>query len=116
MRLGTVTKRVPAARRTPTLLELAWAAGIYEGEGTCTPTRSACSISQVDLWLLHRLQEMFGGTIECNRKFNPAKPNERPCSRWRLAGARARGFLLTIYSFLSPRRQAAIQLLLQGAP
>ena len=97
----------------PTPLDIAWAAGIYEGEGhalVANETRSASiGVTQKDEWLLLRLKELFGGSIYRDPM------HKRPCSVWCVTGARARGFAMTIFSFLSPRRQTRIkEMLLQG--
>jgi hypothetical protein len=92
------------ARAHPSLLDIAWAAGVYEGEGTCG-RNSEVSVTQKDRWILERLQYLFGGHI-C--KSGPS----RTCSLWQISGSRGRGFLMTIFSFLSPRRKAQARLTL----
>ena len=58
----------------PTTLDIAWAAGIHEGEGWCgrtsanrktgkTSTTETINIAQKDHWLLFRLKALFGGSI-----------------------------------------------------
>lgn len=104
--MGTLRK---AGRPTlwPTPHDIIWAAGIYEGEGTCgrsgaSRTGMRCeqvSIVQKDRWLVDRLYALFGGGVSRNRE----------SWLWNLSGARARGFLMSIYQFQSPRRQAQIQ-------
>lgn len=99
----------PPAIEHPTNLDIAWAAGIFEGEGWCgrtvrykngTGTGTRLSVGQKDRWLLDRLQALFGGTISVNhQRFGEFW-------YWRLSGPRCRGFLMTIYKFLSPRRKA----------
>jgi len=91
-----------APSQKPTVQDIYWAAGIYEGEGTCNNPKNSekVAVSQKDTWLLYRLQELFGGAIY---------PDHKPCSVWNLSGARARGFLQTIYMLLSPRRQEQIR-------
>jgi hypothetical protein len=87
----------------PTMSDIAWAAGIYEGEGHCRSVMGnsvRLSVSQKDLWILERLRSLFGGTVYL-RKPNGASV----CNQWYLSGTRARGFLFTIYSFLSPWRR-----------
>jgi hypothetical protein len=80
-------------------MDIAWAAGIYEGEGNARKHRrigSQVRISQKDPWILIRLKKMFGGSIlKTNIGIHVLG----------LHGARARGFLMTIYKFLSPRRK-----------
>ena len=86
----------------PTIQDIAWAAGIYEGEGSCQkkPYSTAVRIRQKDSWLPLRLKVLFGGSI-CYRKDGQLD--------WFASGSRARGFLMTIYKFLSPRRQKQIR-------
>jgi len=62
------------------------------------------SVFQKDRWILDKLQTFFGGSV----KIAPVDKRypEKVYHLWRIAGARARGFLMTIYELLSPRRQA----------
>lgn len=92
--LGVV--RSKPATRHPTLMEIAWAAGIYEGEGSAG--YSGISVGQRDRWILDKYQMLFGGHVKYDPKVE--------MHYWRASGTRARGFLMTIYSFLSPWRQA----------
>ena len=97
-----------APTQHPTSLDIAWAARIYEGEGCCKLTKAKkangqiagssiyVSVAQKDTWILVRLKTLFGGSI--------GKGNQ-VCSAWRLSGARARGFMYTIFAWLSPRRR-----------
>ena len=82
---------------SPTNMDIAWAAGIYEGEGGSRFHARSTSviIVQKDKWILYKLKRFFGGDIYKHGSF----------SSWRTSGTRARGFLMTIYSFLSPWRQ-----------
>lgn len=107
--LAHPTKKVPLI----TSQQIAWAAGIYEGEGFASiPTRSNRServeVTQKDRWLVDELQRLFGGTVRSQRQ------KEGSYWHWTLFGPRARGFLMTIYSFLSPRRRVHIQTVLRG--
>lgn len=105
---------------SPTIRDIAWAAGIYEGEGTCQSVKYAQGIAkgvavrvvQKDAWLTARLRELFGGSnskysIRCGSPKNPGE--RREYWHWDLYGSRAIGFLETIYVFLSPRRQEQIR-------
>lgn len=101
---------VPTAH--PTSLDIAWAAGIFEGEGSCYPDKRSdtarCQVAQNDVWLLNRLKALFGGSVQTRRGrsgFNRAAHT----FAWYASGPRARGFLMTIYAFLSPRRQAQVR-------
>ena len=66
------------AVKRPTAIEVAWAAGIYEGEGSCVTNHSGsgyesfvASVNQKDPEILYRMRDLFGGTIKlCNKKFN----------------------------------------------
>lgn len=84
------------ATETPSIMDIAWAAGVYEGEGSCADNHQV-TVTQKDTWLLERFQALFGGRISFVSKSN--------CSRWVVTGMRARGFLMTVFSFLSPKRK-----------
>jgi hypothetical protein len=117
----------------PTTKDIAWAAGVYEGEGTCnfhvcgnrgtnrngsTYQVIQMSVAQKDSWLCHRLRDLFGGAVRViNSKTGSIKNPDARCNyhRWDLSGTRALGFLQTIYIFLSPRRKAQIRLVLDQA-
>ena len=102
------SKATTPAASQPSLQDIAWAAGIYEGEGharftgTLSNSTRVC-VAQKDDWLLRRMQELFGGTIYRRRAVSPKNPHA--CDFWYLSGSRARGFLMTIFTFLSPRRK-----------
>jgi len=104
-RLGKLHIRTAPTER-PTNRDIVWAAGFYEGEGYVT-SRLQARISQVNPWPLERMRALFGGSVYTYT--HPSRPNEQPCTVWALSGSRARGFLMTIYSLLSPRRQAQIK-------
>jgi hypothetical protein len=93
----------------PTNLDIAWAAGFYEGEGCVSAVRRSAEsvplvalIYQKDTETLYWLKRLFGGRIQLTS-------NAASCNRWVLSGIRARGFLLTIYQFLSSRRQEQLR-------
>jgi hypothetical protein len=92
----------------PTIFDIAWAAGIYEGEGCVILRRDkgwiSIHVNQNDPWLVEKLIRLFGGS-----KFTGKTPKGKPHFRWDLHGARACGFLLTVYKFLSPRKQQKIK-------
>jgi hypothetical protein len=87
----------------PTKSDIAWAAGIYEGEGW-VGGGTQISVGQKDPWLPRRMRELFGGSIR-----QKTGPGECQMHYWMLSGPRARGFAFTIFSFLSPRRRARIK-------
>jgi hypothetical protein len=92
----------------PGLRDIAWAAGLYEGEGSCSRSGSGrrswagmtVRVSQKDVECLLRLRDLFGGRV--GREHAGAH-------NWSLCGARARGFILTIYAFLTMRRKAQVR-------
>lgn len=104
----------------PTVRDIIWAAGIYEGEGWPNFTDGArgrvpslqVGITQKDRWLLDRLRSLFGGAVRerlPKTRLNPQGQyyESRICD-WYISGTRARGFLMTIWQFLSPRRKAQL--------
>ena len=91
------------------MLDIAWAAGIYEGEGDVSQTQKLfrIAVNQKDPWILHRLRTLFGGSV----KKYVTRGYLKHCEfyRWCLHGPRARGFAMTIWHFLSPRRKGQIR-------
>lgn len=106
--------------RKPTAIEIAWAAGIYEGEGSCLigggtgESKSfAAQVSQKGPELLYRLREMFGGSVKevANNRSSRIVPNppvDRVINHWRVCGDKARLFFACIYPFLTARRKQQI--------
>lgn len=99
-KLGIEQKGTPKAKVTPCLMDIAWAAGIYEGEGAANKY-GGVSVGQNEQWILKKLKRLFGGKIYQYKNYKH--------SSWYIGGARGRGFLLTIYKFLSPRRKKQIR-------
>src|SRR5579864_4435129 len=93
---------------SPTLKDIYWLAGFYDGEGCCYATRrnehSRCirfTISQKDPEKLHWCKARFGGSIhyaKCTDSYF-----------WDATGPRARGLVMTIYPLVSHRRQGQIR-------
>lgn len=92
----------------PRPIEVAWAAGIYEGEGyTCickskkdgyVGQTAQVVVAQKGPEILHRLKRYFGGSVN-------AIQGKHPHYRWVICGARARNFLISVYPHLSERRR-----------
>lgn len=96
----------------PILRDIAWAAGIYEGEGSAIgrDNTTYVQVAQKDPWLLHKMKGFFGGSLYYRKKPSILNGHEYPpIPSWNISGGRARGFLMTIYPFLSPRRQKKIK-------
>src|SRR5712692_8898364 len=82
------------------IADIAWAAGIYEGEGNFSG--HSITVGQKNKWLCDKLQSLFGGSV--NQQLSRAPDYYI----WYLAGKECRGFLLTIFTYLSPRRRGQI--------
>jgi len=99
------------ATEVPTELDIAWAAGIFEGEGWATKLKAHTELVAVGQmvdksdWLLIRLKALFGGSIYCSGREGKNK-NYRA---WHIHGSRAREFLEKIYPFLSPYRKEQVE-------
>lgn len=101
---------------TPSDLDIAWAAGVYEGEGSCVRSgkgkNSFCvSVAQKDPELLYRLRDLFGGSVKeypNNRGTKFTNGKSFTVFAWRVSGNYARLFLAVIYSYLTTRRKAQI--------
>jgi hypothetical protein len=95
------------ATRDPSDIDIAWVAGLYEGEGTCYEGKNRSTvvgIYQKDPEILYRCLEMFGGWIGQMRHSTP----DKVCNIWSLGGDDARLFLQIIYPFMSTRRKVQI--------
>jgi hypothetical protein len=93
------------ATKVPTAIDIAWSAGIYEGEGTCRLCGKGkrgfmISIVQKDPELLYRMRDWFGGSIGPLTKSG--------CYTLSICGDRARLFAGLIYGFMTARRKAQI--------
>lgn len=108
-RYNCMTKQ-KAAAVSPTLRDLAWAAGFLEGEGTFLKAgrTHTVAVHQVNIEPLERLQQLFGGSISLLRK-KLKNPKHNDIYYWQTFGARARGVMMTLYSLLSQKRKAQIR-------
>ena len=88
-----------AATSLPTALDIAWAAGIFEGEGSGGGgTQVQVGQRKENTWLLQRLRDLFGGSI----RFKHAPEWGGEVWAWCVSGGRARWFIAAVLSFLSP--------------
>ena len=95
-------KGIVARTKNPIPHDFIWAAGFFEGDGYCGRVNTEQVIfTQKDLWPLEKLRSLFGGNIVQTSR----DAGKRKYYQWNLNGARARGFLQSIYELLSPRRQ-----------
>jgi hypothetical protein len=100
-----VARNIPPVK-TPDLCDIAWMAGIYEGEGCIAGIkgRTIASVHQKDPEILYRIREMFGGSITEIRKGTP-----RYCHVWKLYGDVARAMFQAILPYMSTRRKMQIE-------
>jgi hypothetical protein len=105
------------ATRIPTESEIAWAAGVYEGEGTCfakvgkrtqkgrtyKSVTDYLSVTQKDPEILYRMRDLFGGSIY------EYQNHMGSVHRWTIHGQRTRNFVQLIYPWLSERRKQQIE-------
>ena len=96
------------ATKVPTAIDIAWAAGIYEGEGCCrlcgggTGKRGfTAAVAQKDPELLYRLRDWFGGSIL-------DQGPKHDLRIWNIGGDRARIFISLIYGYMTARRKSQI--------
>jgi hypothetical protein len=91
--------------KVPTNIDIAWSAGIWEGEGsvsTHNKRRATVIVTQKDTEILYRLRDWFGGSVLGK------KGKEESCHVWLACGDRGRYFLALIYPFLSTRRRVQV--------
>lgn len=90
--------------------DIAWVAGLFEGEGTVSINRgraAGIAIAMTDRDVLERVQAIFGGKICISY---PAKGKWKECHKWYLSVAESEDFLLAIYPYLFSRRRERIDL------
>ena len=104
IRIGT-----PRASSHPSTVDIAWMAGIFEGEGWAgvrSGTSAGATVTQKEPWILERLQQFVGGSVRNGSKNRRYPPNQ--IFHWDVSGSLARGFLMTIYKFLSPHKKRQV--------
>jgi hypothetical protein len=91
-----------------TTIQLAWAAGFLEGEGSfgCHGGTPRVSAGQVQREPIDRLTQMFGGHVW---ERAPIGMGTKPCWIWALNKQKSAGVMMTLYSFMSPKRQEEIR-------
>jgi hypothetical protein len=92
----------------PSLIDLAWIAGFLEGEGSFQKNYGSgeVSTSQVQKEPLERLQCFLGGSISNGRR---TSRSALVSYAWVTSGPCARGIMMTLYDFMSPRRKEQIR-------
>ena len=101
--------------------DIAWSAGIFEGEGdvNCTSyehsagytySRIQARVTSTDKDVLERLKALWGGTIyKSDRYDDRRKDHYKDLFRWRIITRQAREFLMTILVELGERRRKQIK-------
>lgn len=99
--------RIPWPSRRPTLIDIAWIAGLYEGEGSAS--RGTITIPQKEREVLDRVQELVGGRV--SGPHYRVEPSGEPTyqHKWWATGRRGRGIAMTMYFLLSARRRAQLE-------
>jgi len=95
------------------MLDLAWAAGFLEGEGSFSAkseTSGRVSATQKDPECLYRLQRLFSGSVTHRVRMTPVGLSD--VHDWTCFGPRAMGVMLTLYAFLSRRRKDQVRLVI----
>lgn len=98
---------------SPTVKDIAFSAGFYEGEGSISLSEKVeiqIQIIQNDREILDKLQSHFGGKVY--GPYQGSSGNEY--YNLRLVRERAIGFSLTIFTFLSKNRRKQIKEILEG--
>ena len=96
----------------PTALDIAWAAGFLEGEGSFGRNKGLARVkaTQVDREPLKRLQALFGGSICTDDGVRRRKGYRRKqvLLYWSLTNLRAETLMLQLLPHMSARRHATI--------
>jgi hypothetical protein len=93
--------------------DIAWLAGLLEGEG-CFSRRGNCITIQVymtDLDVVERAATMLGAP-SVGRRVDPLRPNDLPCYYCTVSGPSAAAWMMTLYCLMGDRRKARIRELL----
>jgi len=106
-------------------LDIAWLAGIVEGEGCFTRVSAAgtnarpsavIAIAMTDEDVVRRAAAILGG-YAVSKTLSPAmlkrRPNPKPVYRVSVSGHRAAAWMMTLYALMGKRRKARIAELLR---
>lgn len=97
-----------------TMMEIAWIAGIVEGEGCIVVQPSSktlrLSIEMTDLDVLQKAQRIFGPDARLSKRtVKLSNPKWRDRYILHLCGSRLMQWLMTIYPLMGNRRKAKIE-------
>lgn len=99
------------ASKKPTLNDIHWLAGLFEGEGSVS-TRGI-RIPQKERETLDRVRQLFGGRVTGHHLAMGGIIPPVPMFSWAAYGPRARTIIGAIFQLLSSRRQAQARDLLR---
>jgi hypothetical protein len=107
-RRGVENQSTAKSTVSPSLQDIAWAAGFLEGEGSFVRrgVSTVVSAGQLTEEPLRRLLALFGGSVS---PYTMKRPRPKQFWTWRASGARGRGVAMTVYSMMSARRQEQIR-------
>jgi hypothetical protein len=106
-------------------LDIAWAAGLYEGEGWCELTysttvpeaarRARICVGSTDRDVLAKLEKIFGGTVIDKNRGADALPHWKQAWTWRLASiADVVDAIKRMWPYLASRRRGQLQPILDA--
>lgn len=102
-------------RRKATIREIAWAAGVLEGEGyfssivqSNSPRREPrVGLHMCDLDVVEQVAKIFGYSRPFRK--DPAPRSHKTVYRVEWVGSRAIGIMMTVYQFMGQRRRQRIR-------
>ena len=106
--LGRENADTKKAVERPTTRDIAWAAGFFEGEGSVRKVSKVhhtpeVRIGQLNKEPVEKMLRLFGGALHCYKT-----SRGKDIWTWAVYGSRCRGFVMTIYQFLSDRRKEQV--------
>ena len=101
---GWEHKSTVHASTKPSQRDLAWAAGFLEGEGSFGwNSGGKIGAVQINQEPVQRMLALFGGALRIYRQ------QPRRIWEWYATGSRARGIAMTLYPWMSAKRQGQIR-------
>src|SRR5208337_3558587 len=92
--------------------QVAYAAGFYDGEGSCSINnygKTRIRAAQKNPEVLYWLRDWFGGSIDLRHRKAHAGICASDIYEWGLSGERACKFIHAIYSYVSTRRKMQLE-------
>ena len=97
-----------------TSVEIAWLAGLLEGEGSFSKAKGSVTVQlgMTDEDTVRRAAKLVGDPFVGSHQIHRWGKNQKINYRWTLCGDKAAAWMMTIYPLMSSRRQARIRELL----